>query len=265
MDKTKLEQIAAMLQQAQSKVAEFKRDTYEESFNRHLEENAAVWCLLHGVIAQDGEEQQEEIRQTADALALRAEAMLAEAKNRTAREKLRLNLNLYMVSYFLPAIVAYERKCGTAEGEREKLTAAICDRWAASFKNRIQTADYESICGGFKQKLCFVTTAVCQGLHKPQDCREVTVMKRYRDEYLLGCKDGEALVREYYDIAPTIVKRIAKDASSEAKYRYLWDRYISRCVELLDHGRNEACRETYEAMMMELKEEYMVTDRTERK
>lgn len=257
-----LDQIAAILEQADLRIKEFKRDTYEESFQKYLQDNASVFSQLNEISAEEVplEEQDRNREAAADCLAVKAEEMLAAAKNRTKRETMQLNLNLYMVSYFLPAIVAYQRQCGGREEDMKKLTTAICDRWAVSFKNHIQVSDYESIKSGFKQKLCFVTTAVCQGMQKPQDCREIALMKRYRDEYLLRQEDGEAVVHEYYDIAPTIVKRIAKEASPEEKYLYLWNHYIKKCVELVEHNQNEQCRSLYEVMMNELKEEYMVTD-----
>lgn len=263
MDAIALNQISAMLNQAELRIAEFQRDTYEESFQRYLEDNASVWNQLMSIGAQEcsAQEQEQERAGVADCLARKAEEMLADAKNRTKRETMQMNLNLYMVSYFLPAIVAYQRRSGAKEEDMKKLTAAICDRWALSFKNHIQVSDYESIKAGFKQKLCFVTTAVCRGLHKPQDCRELTLMKRYRDEYLMNQEDGDAVIHEYYDIAPTIVKRIAKEASPEEKYLYLWNHYIKKCVELVEQSRNEQCREVYERMMTELREEYLVTNR----
>lgn len=261
MDAIALNQVSAILDQAELRIAEFKRDTYEESFQRYLEDNASVWNELMQIETRECSVQEQERAEVADCLARKAEELLAGAKNRTKRETMQMNLNLYMVSYFLPAIVAYQRRSGAKEDDMKKLTAAICDRWALSFKNHIQVSDYESIKAGFKQKLCFVTTAVCQGLHKPQDCRELTMMKRYRDGYLMNQEDGAAVIHEYYDIAPTIVKRIAKEASPEEKYLYLWNNYIRKCVELVEQSRNEQCREVYEQMMAELREEYLVTNR----
>jgi hypothetical protein len=264
MDELVLTQIADILSEAEHKNKEFKRETYEESFHGFLDENASLWSQLSAIGDQPQETQDEERLQVADCLVHRAEDMLKAAKNRTKRENMKLNLNLFMVSYFLPAIVAYQRRCGGREEDMKKLTDTICDTWSQHFKNRIQTADYESIQSGFKQKLCFVTTAVCRGLDQPQDCRELVMMKQYRDTYLLGQPDGERLIHEYYDIAPTIVKRIEKEASPEEKYLYLWNHYIRHCVELLEDNRQEQCREVYETMMNELKEEYMVTDRHEK-
>jgi hypothetical protein len=264
MDELVLKQIADMLSEAERKNKEFKRDTYEESFHNYLDENASVWSQLNGIGELPQEEQDTERSAVADCLVHRAEEMLKSAKSRSKRDTLQLNLNLYMVSYFLPALVAYQRRSGGREDDMKKLTGTICDTWSRSFKNQIQTADFESIQAGFKQKLCFVTTAVCQGLQKPQDCRELVMMKQYRDTYLLNQPDGEALIREYYDIAPTIVKRIEKEASPEEKYLYLWNQYIKPCVSLLDDNRQEQCREVYEAMMNELKDQYMVTNRHEK-
>lgn len=264
MDELVLTQIADMLSEAERKNKEFKRDTYEDSFHNFLDENAALWSQLSAIGDLPQEVQDEERSQVADCLVHRAEEMLKTAKSRTKRETLQLNLNLYMVSYFLPAIVAYQRRCGGREEDMKKLTNTICDAWAQHFKNRIQTSDFESIQSGFKQKLCFVTTAVCRGLNQPQDCKELVMMKQYRDTYLLQQPDGERLIHEYYDIAPTIVKRIEKEASPEEKYLYLWNHYIRHCVDLLENNRQEQCREVYETMMNELKEEYMVTNRHEK-
>ena len=125
-----LDQIAAILEQADLRIKEFKRDTYEESFQKYLQDNASVFSQLNEISAEEVplEEQDRNREAAADCLAVKAEEMLAAAKNRTKRETMQLNLNLYMVSYFLPAIVAYQRQCGGREEDMKKLTTAICDR-----------------------------------------------------------------------------------------------------------------------------------------
>lgn len=259
MNETELNQIAAMLEQASSRVGEFKKKTYEDSFQRYYETNTHIWCMLAGIWQNDVFEE-ENAEQVAECLAARAQTMLDGVKIRSKRGALQLDVSLYMVAYFLPAIVAFQRRCGGREAEMMKLTQTICGRWEEQLGQHIQTSSYEDIQAGFKQKLCFVTTAVCLGLNKSQDCREIALMKRYRDEYLSGSEDGKAAIRAYYDIAPTIVKRIAREVSSEEKYLYLWQNYISKCVAYVESGENESCRQLYETMMSELKEEYMVTD-----
>lgn len=261
MDKKQLDQIAGMFEQAPERIAEFAKETYVASFQKYMQDNAPVWRIVAGVWEQDSPRKKQSMEEIVECLFRAAKEKIDAVKGRTKRENLRLNLNLYMVSYFLPAIIAYQNQCGGPKEDREKLTKAICDKWSEGFGQQIQAADYESIQNGFKNKLCFVTTAVCQGLKKPQNCREIVLMKHYRDDYLANLEDGDALIREYYDIAPTIVKRIAKEAFPEEKYRYLWNAYISKCVSFVENGEKERCRDLYETMMSELKEEYMTTDR----
>lgn len=260
MNETELNQIADLLLQVEARIAEFKKDTYQASFQNYVDDNAHIFHML-AEIWQDETLLAENKQAVADCLSLRAAAILDGIKGRAKKESARLNTNLYMVSYFLPALIAYQRRCGGREEEMRKLSEAVCESWEKHVGQPIQAADHESIQSGFKQKLCFVTTAVCCGLHKPQDCREIALMKRYRDEYLFRLAEGESLIEEYYDIAPTIVKRIAKEASPEEKYLYLWNTYISKCVALVEKQENEKCRKLYESMMAELREEYMVTDK----
>ena len=202
MDNMQLDQITGMFEQAPDRISEFKKESYAASFERHLEEYTSVWCALTAAWSEDTPDRGQQRMQAAECAAATAQSMLEAAGGRTKRQQLQYNLNLYMVSYFLPALIAYQRRRGVPEGETHEMTEAICGSWNTRFDQHIQAADYESIQAGFKQKLCFVTTAVCCGLHKPQDCREIALMKRYRDEYLFGQDDGQAMIQEYYDIAP---------------------------------------------------------------
>lgn len=263
MDKSELNQIAELLEQASARIAEFRKETYEESFRRYVDDHAHIWSVLSETWKENKDEQAraQDRLQVADCLAASAKDKIDAVNGRTKKYDAQMNINLYMVSYFLPAIIAYQRRCGGREDEMYKLTDAICAKWEEYFGQRIQAADQASIQAGFKHKLCFVTTAVCCGIHKSKDCREIALMKRYRDEYMFRQADGEELVHEYYDIAPTIVKRIAKETSPEDKYMYLWNHYISKCVLLVEQKKNEQCRQLYMKMMSELKEEYMVTDK----
>ena len=106
-----------------------------------------------------------------------------------------------------------------------------------------------------------MTTAVCRGLQTQQECKEILLMKQFRDGYFAGSEEGKQLIEEYYDIAPTIVKRIAREADPEEKYRYLWNTYIRKCVDHIEEEQNEQCSRLYKSMMAELKAEYMVIEK----
>jgi len=57
---------------------------------------------------------------------------------------------------------------------------------------------------------CFITTATCETLGKPDNCYELNLFRDFRDNWLERQPDGKALIQEYYDVAPKIVNSINK-------------------------------------------------------
>ena len=104
----------------------------------------------------------------------------------------------------------------------EEFVTILQKQWVERYpKSPFYLGDYESISGGFRKKflgLCFITTAVCQELGKPDDCEELTAFRAFRDGYLRSRPDGEALIREYYNIAPGIVTCINTCSDRHASY-----------------------------------------------
>ena len=130
-------------------------------------------------------------------------------------------------------------------------------RWNETFKTSVGKADYEKIEQGFHRKFCYITTAACESQGKADNCYELELLRSYRDNYLLQSEEGGAMVKEYYNIAPTIVNRIARQENAGAVYDELWNSYLMDCVHKIENGENEACRERYEEMVYDLKSRYM--------
>lgn len=254
-----LKAVAALPGQAEVRLKGFKKNTYKTSFDTYLEENKPLWDSFHALFMQE-EDISQTAKEVADTLAGAAEAVIAGQKGRIGREQAQLNINLYMVSYVFPAILSCQ-EYPKEDNNAAKMADIICAKWKETFpKYAISYSDFTTIQSGFKQKLCYVTTAVCKSLDKPQDCKEIRLMKTYRDEYLISQTDGAQIIQEYYDIAPTIVKRIEKDGAPDEKYRYLWEHYLKFCIAMIESGQYEECRKTYEQMVEELRKEYLVTD-----
>ncbi|MDR0902706.1 MAG: hypothetical protein LBM92_08060 [Opitutaceae bacterium] len=55
---------------------------------------------------------------------------------------------------------------------------------------------------------CFLTTACVEFAGLPDDCRELTTLRQFRDRYVAHLPDGESLISEYYATAPGIVRAI---------------------------------------------------------
>ena len=255
-----LEHAGAACKEYSAKVKAFRKDSYHELFEQYKEENYAFYTAVKLVLDYASEESLDGIyHQIAGAFIREQEAALEQVKKKNEKFTVQMDKNMFMAVYVLPSIKEIR---GSRANE---LAEAICKEWGSSFKDsNIIASDYDSIVQGFKRKLCYVTTAVCQNLNKGENCEELRLIKEFRDGYLASTQEGAALIEEYYDIAPTLVKRIAKDADAQAKYIWLWNTYLAPCVAFIKAGRQEECKETYCGMMEELRKEYMPGRETRR-
>lgn len=133
-------------------------------------------------------------------------------------------------------------------------------KWVERFpKSPFFVGSYDAISGGFRKrfKFCFITTAVCEELGKPDDCAELTAFRAFRDGYLMDCADGKALVEEYYNLAPGIVTCIDHCGDRTARYTDIRDRYLQPCFEDLQAGRLDACKTRYVQMVRDLQNQYL--------
>lgn len=236
-----------------AKVRAFKKNTYPALFKQHKEENYAFYTAVKSVLDSAAAEELDGVyRQIAGAFIREQEQTLGQTRKKNEKFSRQMDKNMFMVIYVIPAVKSLQ------DDKADKLADVICGEWRKAFKDSsISAADYDTINGGFKRKLCYVTTAVCRNLDKGEDCEELRLIKDFRDSYLSSTKEGRALIEEYYDIAPTLVKRIDKDIEAQAKYLWLWNTYLAPCIGYIKAGLQEDCKETYCDMIEKLRAEYM--------
>ena len=92
---------------------------------------------------------------------------------------------------------------------------------------------------------CFITTAVCEYFGKPDDCDELNKLRNFRDTWLRNQPDGPELIAKYYNTAPLIVSLMKASPKYNEYCQDLWDNYIKKCIELIDKGEFEACKDLY--------------------
>lgn len=66
---------------------------------------------------------------------------------------------------------------------------------------------------------CFLTTACVEFAGLPNDCKELQVMRHFRDTYVCKLSDGDKSLSDYYQIAPLIVKRIKFQENSREIFK----------------------------------------------
>ncbi len=242
--------IEDMLLKEENPMASFKKSVYPGAFqtyvSRHLETLRAIEAIY-----QEEKEPEVFIDKLSDRLVSAAQAELDGIAKKGKRNEQQINYNMLLAVFVFPAML--EQK-GDAS---EPLTDAIIEKWNATFKTSVGKADYAQIEAGFHRKFCYITTAVCESQGKPDNCYELELLRDYRDQYLLSTEEGEALVKEYYNIAPTIVTRIGRQENSHEIYCGIWENYLSECIHLIEEGKKEDCCKKYMDMVCELKGRYM--------
>lgn len=222
------------------------RDAFFDAFNTYETACAPVVQELQRGIAPD-----EQPAQLAHAAEIMLDELAAGWKNKNDMEDEKVILAIF----FVPMLRKLKLPIS------EEFAAALQKLWVARYpKSPFYLGDYESISGGFRKKflgLCFITTAVCQELGKPDDCAELTAFRAFRDGYLAAQPDGPALIQEYYNIAPGIVTCINTCSDRHASYARLREEYLAPCYEDLLAGRNESCKARYVRMVRDLEREYL--------
>ena len=227
----------------------FRKKHYASDMEEMLEKHSA---FLQETIEQC--EKSEEMRDfVVSCIPEYALSRLREISSKRKRELAAFDYNLNMVAYFLPLL-------GEMESEiKEEFIRDITETWNKQIPDaKIAFSSYENIKKGFRWSVfCYITTAVCRSLGRPDDCYELNTLRDYRDSYLLSTDEGREMVQEYYNIAPTIVKRIDKKAEADEIYENIWKTYLSPCITMIENGENEKCRDLYSSMVRKLEARYL--------
>jgi hypothetical protein len=100
-------------------------------------------------------------------------------------------------------------------------------------------------------KGCYLTTVCVEHKGLADDCRELQILRNFRDEYVAKDVKGLMLIAEYYSKAPKIVKQIN---DSERRIAILEDLYskILKTIELVENDENEKAFQMYYLTAVEL-------------
>jgi hypothetical protein len=243
-------EMKALLENSTSLLEQFNKASYEECFKEYLATHTSTFEAIE-------ERYREEdaflgLGELAEHLALWAKQELEELKKNREKEKQLMDFNLTIIAYLNPAILKYNGKFSNV------LVEQILKAWKEQFpKTNLSSSNFEQIQGGFKNKLCYITTAICETFDKPDDCYELQLLRNYRDVYLTSVPDGVEIVKEYYNIAPTIVNRIRKTNENKEIFENIWTEYLKPCIALIEKGMNEECKAVYIEMVRTLQEKYM--------
>lgn len=104
---------------------------------------------------------------------------------------------------------------------------------------------------------CYLTSACVEAQGLADDCRELTVLRTFRDGWLRCREGGEADIAEYYRTAPAIVAAIRKRPNAGEVFDRIYRELVEPCVRLIDGGDREGAWRVYKAYTLNLREIYL--------
>lgn len=110
----------------------------------------------------------------------------------------------------------------------------------------------------YKNKACFLTNACCSYMGKADDCKELTVLRNFRDEYMLADEKMSQDVTLYYAIAPKLIKKIDVSEEKDAIYDDIYNNLVCKCIEMIENNQYEAAYNHYKNYVYSLCEKYDV-------
>ncbi|MCD7765632.1 MAG: hypothetical protein LUH53_03825 [Lachnospiraceae bacterium] len=228
----------------------FQKKNYTDSFQRMYQEHLATFDAVEKGY-EEAEDKDRFLTEMADSVSSYAATQIEACSRKNKKDQLQMDLNLTMAAFVLPMVLEFHGECS------KPLSEELIASWKRRFpKSNLKAAPYTSIEDGFHKKWCYITTAVCRTFGKPDDCYELTLLRNYRDTYLAESPGGEELIATYYDVAPSIVKHIDQQPDSADIYRGIWEKWLSPCIDMIESGQKEECREHYIDMVHTLQAEY---------
>ena len=167
----------------------------------------------------------------------------------TGKGPLMLDLREAYICYYLAAQQNHHR----AEAKMLEIEKGYSTKW-------IQDARKEGKqygCGAAALAGCFITTAVCEYLNKPDDCYELQTLRWFRDHILASQHEGRQDIQRYYDIAPGIVTAIEQQADRHVLYQGLLQQHILPAVSAIEQQRYDRAYLLYRAMTLGLYDRFV--------
>lgn len=99
---------------------------------------------------------------------------------------------------------------------------------------------------------CYITTAICENNNKKDDCYELTMFRKFRDEWLINQPGGSQLIEKYYETAPDIVNKVNNQINKDEIYKDLENLYLNKCLKHIEGEEYLECMELYSQMVNKL-------------
>ncbi|WOC33257.1 MULTISPECIES: CFI-box-CTERM domain-containing protein [Caproicibacterium] len=228
----------------------FTQKAYPACFSAYRTRFDDAVKALHGV-------REEDCSAFAEALLKHISEVLHSRRVRSPKSSAFFRYRMMVEVYLVPALH------DNPAAETDTVLASFLQLWNTQYPGEpLNPVSYETINSGWRKKGCYITTAVCQSLQKPDSCAELQTLRRFRDDWMRQQPGGSLLIQEYYTFAPSIVAAIDTAPNAAEIYRKLWNAYLLPCVRDAKHRRSARCLRRYTQMVLRLEKLYLSSTTT---
>lgn len=104
---------------------------------------------------------------------------------------------------------------------------------------------------------CFLTSACVEAKGLPDDCYELTTLRKFRDEYLANLECGKCEIAHYYHVAPAIVEKIKANKDSNTFFERIYIELVVPCVKMIEEANLSGAHKHYRDYVVALEKRYL--------
>jgi hypothetical protein len=109
-----------------------------------------------------------------------------------------------------------------------------------------------------KSGCLIATTCIRNGVYEENRGKyQLDILRTYRDTYIFNLEYGQALLNDYYKVAPEIVSSIYSHTNADQIFSELYETYIVRAVGIIEEGKYIEALELYHELMNMLRSTYL--------
>lgn len=110
--------------------------------------------------------------------------------------------------------------------------------------------------GQYSSGGCYLTSACVEAKGLPDDCPELTTLRRFRDTWLANQPGGKEEIQHYYQVAPAIVAAIQTKENAKEIFDDIYRSLILPCVTLIQEGKMDETWKLYRETTEKLQAQY---------
>lgn len=111
-----------------------------------------------------------------------------------------------------------------------------------------------------KTEGCFIVTACLKARKLPDDCEQLRILRKFRDEFVSKTVNGKQDIEKYYRVAPLIVDAIETRKDRLNIYNGIYTDIVEPCIDMIRKRQYQKAYQLYKNNTINLAKMYLDKD-----